>query len=75
MEDAMTDIATTTTIALRRFRRPNVVAPLRAIGAGLGAMSQSIGRAFAMAYAEPYASRHPREIAAEDRLDGRNPDW
>jgi len=72
----MTDISTIAPIAVRwsHAQQPTIL-PLR-IAAPLAAMSILLGDALRMAYVDPYASRgRGRQVAPEEGLDGRDPDW
>lgn len=60
---------------VRRSGLPGPNVPVLRIGASLAAMSALVGRAFKMAYVDPYTVR-PRPQAAPDQdLEGRSPDW
>ena len=72
----MTEIITTAPIAARRVdvSRPRI--QWRAIGAAITAMPAALGSAFAMVYADPYATAHHRQqIVPDDKLEGRDPNW
>jgi hypothetical protein len=72
----MTDVPATTPKTVRRSGLPRPNIPVQRIGASLAAMSALIGRAFKMAYVDPYSSHRRRSQAvSEDGVDGRDPDW
>lgn len=71
----MTDIPAPDTIALVHLGLPRLTGPLRGLGTSILAMPRSIGRAFAMAYVDPYAGTNRREKVADDESDGRDPSW
>lgn len=70
----MTDIPTIAPTALSRSgsQRPFILR----IGASLAAISVLLGKAFSMAYVDPYTGHRRRpQVVPDDDLDGRDPDW
>ena len=72
----MTDIPTIAPLAIRRSdaQRPSI--PTLRIAAPLAAMFVLLGNAFSMAYVSPYSKdgRRP-QVAPDDDLKGRDPNW
>lgn len=72
----MADISTNVQIVIRRFSLPRRGIPMLGIGASLAAIFCLLGNAFKMAYADPYAGHgRERQVASDDDLEGRDPDW
>lgn len=72
----MTDISTIAPIAARRFAWPLPRMSRLGVGRSLAGISRLLGDAFQMAYVAPYSSHHrPRQVVAEDDLEGRDPAW
>lgn len=72
----MTDISSTTPIAIRRLNLPRPCFPRLKIGASLAAIPGLMSDALNMAYIKPYTSlrRHP-QVAPDDNLEARDPNW
>ena len=72
----MTDIISTAPISIRCSSLPRPSMPKIGIGAALEAITGLLGRAFNLAYVDPYTSlqRQPPIIPDND-LEGRDPNW
>lgn len=70
----MTHISTPTIIPRVGLPRP---AHLRlAVGASIEAMCGLLGKAFTMAYVDPFTSSHRyHQIVPDENLEGRDPRW
>ena len=72
----MTDFSTTAPITIRRFKLLRLTLPRLGLGQSLFAMAGLIGDAFKMTYVDPYTDfRRQPQIATDDGLDGRDPNW
>ncbi|MEQ1954052.1 hypothetical protein [Mesorhizobium sp. CN2-181] len=72
----MTDIPGIAPIVIRRPDLQRLKIPMLKIGASLAAMFGLLGDAINMAYVEPYTIHRRRpQVASDDDLDGRDPDW
>lgn len=71
----MTDIFITTPISIRRPSLPRLHLPKLGIGAALAAIGGLLGRAFILAYVEPYTIRRQPPAVLDDTLEGRDPSW
>ncbi|MBI2718130.1 MAG: hypothetical protein HY245_11845 [Rhizobiales bacterium] len=72
----MSDISTIAPITIRSLNLPRLSFPRLGIGASLAAISGLVGDALNMAYVDPYNSRRrPLQIAPDDDLEGRDPNW
>lgn len=72
----MTNIFTTAPITIRRLDLRRLNFPRLKIGASLHAIAGLLGDAFNMAYVAPYTDvRRRSQIAPDDDLEGRDPNW
>jgi len=75
-EDSMTHISTIATLAAGSAAKRRPALPTLGIGASLAVLCGSLGRAFTLAYVDPYAERERRpEVAPGDGEAGRDPSW
>ena len=71
----MAVITSNAPIAIRRLKLPRLHMPRLAVGASLDAMLGVMGKAFTMAYVDPYTSSRHRPKVLDEDLEGRDPDW
>ena len=72
----MTDIANAAPITFRPWFSLRVQFPKWTVGSALANSSESIRRAFEMAYVAPFCSSQPKPLTGPDEeLEGRNPNW
>ena len=72
----MTDITATAPIKFPALRAARLLAPLLALGRGIGALLQAYSEAIELAYMAPWAVPAKRKgPAPEADLQGRDPNW
>ncbi len=69
----MTDTIITAPITIRRMSVLRIGFPKLRLRSAMAAMPSAVGKAFAMAYVEPYGPRRPS--AGEEELQGRDSNW
>jgi hypothetical protein len=75
-ENAMTDFTAYAPLAIRRHRLPRLTFPSLHFGSSIESFAQSIRRAVAMAYVDPFkAARRQPETYVDVDLEGRDPNW
>ena len=72
----LTDITTTTQIAIGNSRRLSLRLPKLGIGRAISKMPSAVALAFEMAYLAPFSAsqRQPSTVVDED-FEGRDPSW
>jgi hypothetical protein len=72
----MTDITNTTPISLHRLSLLRLELPKLGVGFAVSVMSESVMRAFELAYVAPFSAMQRKlAIVFDEDLEGRDPNW